>query len=147
VVLTAATVGLGVASAVAVRNGSGSLAGAIETTLSQTQVAAILTTPAFEFLGLTLEFVADRRALYPTLSTETLQNWHRWRQDALEQALARGFIAPTGDPNNLGASEMVDILYLHAEELRKRDAYPVPGARAFEENLALYHNHPNTQGR
>jgi hypothetical protein len=138
VVLTAATVGLGVASVAAVRTGTGALGTDIQLSLSNASVALIEL--PYTWQGLTPALAADRATVYTNASTEQIIAWHRSRAASLEQRVAQGNHTHTGDWGNLSAGETLDVLYLHRQELMARGAYPVEDVPSFNDLHRLYKN-------
>ncbi len=136
VVLTAATVGLGVASVTAVQTGTGALGADIQASLSAARVVS-LELP-YEWQGLTPALVADRRAAYTNASTEQIIGWHRMRAASLITTLQAGHHTPTGNWSNLSAGETMDVLYLHRQELLARGAYPVADVPDFNDLQRIY---------
>lgn len=130
VVLTAAMVGMGVASVAAVRTGTHDLGTDIQTSLSGASVAAMEL--HYLFQGLTPELVADRATRYANASTEQIVIWHQGRAQSLISAIETGRTTHTGDWSNLSAGETLDVLYLHRQELLSRGAYPVDGVPSFD---------------
>lgn len=136
IVLSAAVVGFGVASVAAVRTGTVALGTDIETSLSSASVAA-LTLP-YHMLGLNDSLIDSRRATYAAATTEQIVAWHQGRAASLPNLIAQGRMTPTGDISILSAPEVLDVLYLHREELMRRGAYPVDGVPEFESLLNTY---------
>jgi Flp pilus assembly pilin Flp len=136
VVLTAAIVGMGIASVTAVRNGVSALGTDIETSLTGASVASIL--PLQRPGLLQQNHVNHRLNAYPNTATNTLTNWHTTRVADFERAIAAGHNGIGDNLNNFGAGQYLDILYLQREELLQRGAYPVPGLMTYEEAHQLY---------
>ena len=134
-VLTAAIVGLGIASVAAVRTGSNALAVDVQNSLSGALVAPILLPRP----GLLQQNHVDHRLnIYPDTATNTLTNWHRHRVEDFERAIAQGHNGIGNNLDSFGAGQYLDIMYLQREELTSRGAYPVPGVMTYEEAYALY---------
>lgn len=138
VVLTAAIVGMGIASVAAVRMGTTTLGQGVNASLSGASLAAL----EFPYMmqGLTAALVADRMAVYSTASTEQIIDWHRVRAASLVQLVAQGNHTHTGNWSNLSAGETLDVLYLHRQELMARGAYPVDRVPDFNALHQLYRN-------
>jgi hypothetical protein len=135
-VMTAAVVGLGVASVGAVRLGVQELGTDIQVSLTAAEVT-FMEMP-YLLQGLTPELAADRAALYANVSTEDIIGWHRGRAQSLITAIQAGHTSPTGNWSNLSAGETLDVLYLHRQELMARGAYPVDGVPDFNELRRIY---------
>ena len=129
VVLSAAIVGMGVASVAAVRTGTTALGTDIQLSLTAATVAEM--EMPYLLQGLTPELAADRAAVYANASTEQIIAWHRTRAQSLITAIEAGHNTPTGNWSNLSAGETLDVLYLHRQELMARGAYPVEGVADF----------------
>jgi hypothetical protein len=136
VVLTAAVVGLGVATVAGVRGGTQALGTDIEASLTSASVVGLVL--PFEFVGLSAELVESRRATYSAASTDQIIAWHQARAASLPNLIAQGRMTPTGDIATLSAPEVLDVLYLHREELVRRGAYPVDGVPEFPALLNTY---------
>ena len=136
VVLTAAIVGLGVATVAGVRSGTQALGGDIQGSLTSAAVVGLVL--PFDFVGLSPELVEGRRATYAAASTDQIIAWHQTRADSLPNLIAQGRMTPTGDISNLSAPEVLDVLFLHREELMRRGAYPVDGVPEFPALLNTY---------
>jgi len=136
VVLSAAIVGMGVASVAAVQTGTTSLGAQVQSVLEDASITA-LELP-YRLQGLTAELAENRANLYATASTEQIIDWHQWRVSYLLRALERGHHTPTGDISNLSSGETLDVLYLHRQELIARGAYPLDGVPSFHELHQLY---------
>lgn len=130
VVLTAAIVGMGVASVAAVRTGVNELGADISQSLSGASLMRV--EMPYMLQGLTAELAADRVATYANATTEQIVSWHTARAASLVVALQNGHHTPTGDWGNLSAGETLDVLYLHRQELMARGAYPVAGVPSFD---------------
>jgi len=136
VVLTAAIVGLGIGATAAVSRGVRAVGTDINTSLSCASVASILTgsTAASSYTPdyLSQALADDRVSIYEGATTSAIQSWHRSRAATLAQLIADG---TETDPswsasnpwNNMGAGQTLDVLQMHANELRARGEYPVPG--------------------
>ena len=136
VVLTAAVVGLGVATVAGVRSGTQALGTDIEASLTSASVVGLVL--PFEFVGLSAELVESRRATYAAASTDQIIAWHQGRAASLPNLIAQGRMTPTGTISSLSAPEVLDVLYLHREELVRRGAYPVDGVPEFPALLNTY---------
>ena len=136
VVMTAAVVGLGLASMASVRSGTQAMGTDIQASLTSASVVAL--EMPYEMLGLTAELVQSRRDTYDAVSTEQIIAWHQVRAASLANLIQQGRMTPTGDISNLSAPETVDVLYLHREELMHRGAYPVDGVPDFSVLLDSY---------
>ena len=135
VVMAAAVVGLGVGVASAVSRGTGALGGDIETSLSCASVARILygdPENSYTARYLSQELADDRASVYRDASSDAIRSWHSSRARDLQRLIESGTeVDPdwsANDPwNRMGAGQTLDILEMHANELRARGEYPVPG--------------------
>lgn len=136
VVMAAAVVGLGVASVASVRSGTNAMGADIEASLTSAAVVGLVL--PYDFVGLSPSLVQSRRDIYATASTDQIIEWHQTRAASLPNLIAQGRMTPTGDISNLSAPEVLDVLYLHREELVRRGAYPVGGVPEFPALLNTY---------
>lgn len=145
VVLTAATVGLGLASTVAVRTGSTNLGGQIEASLSGAAVAALgvlgvgADTPfLYDFIILQQSHLDTWNAMVDQMSDEDLINTYVSRINWVE-----GWIANGNTPHSFGFQGQTDYAYLAWQEMQSRGLTTPDGVTEFPDAWSTHPLNPD----